>query len=303
MKNNNLDGVIPVNKDKGMTSHDVVAKLRRVLGMKKIGHTGTLDPDVTGVLPICLGKATRISEYIMEMPKTYEGQLTIGISTDTQDFSGEILEKKKVPQLTKGEVEETINSFIGEIEQTPPMYSAVKVKGKKLYELAREGKEIERKSRKVTIYDIQINDMNLELEYPTVDFKVTCSKGTYIRTLCYDIGIKLGYTGYMSKLRRTKSGPFTIDESFTINEIEDFALHDIVSEKIVSMADALPMYEKVVVSDEDKNTKVFNGQRLLLHTYLSYDGIIKIVDNTGNLIGLYEKKENEANAQPIKVFK
>ena len=183
-----IHGIINVYKEKGFTSHDVVAKLRGIVGQKKIGHTGTLDPDATGVLPVCLGKATKLCDLLTDKNKTYEAVLLLGKTTDTQDITGEVLEEKSTEALTEEKVREAIEGFIGDYEQIPPMYSALKVNGKKLYELAREGKVIERKARPVKILDIQI----LEIDLPKVRMEVSCSKGTYIRTLCHDIGEKLG---------------------------------------------------------------------------------------------------------------
>ena len=182
-----MDGIININKDKGYTSHDVVAVLRRVLNIRKIGHTGTLDPDATGVLPVCVGKATKVCDIITDRDKTYEAKVLLGVTTDTLDTSGEILSKNEV-DVSEEDIKEALDCFRGEIEQIPPMYSAIKVDGKKLYEYARAGVEIERKSRKVTIYDIEL----LDVELPYFSIRVKCSKGTYIRTLCEDLGNALG---------------------------------------------------------------------------------------------------------------
>lgn len=298
-----IDGVIPINKSAGLTSHDVVAKLRRILGTKKVGHTGTLDPQVTGVLPICVGKATRLSDYIMEMPKTYQGQLILGIATSTQDFTGNILEQKKVESIDSEKIISTFEKFIGEIDQIPPMYSAVKIDGKKLYELAREGKDIERKPRKVTIYNLSIDKLYIENEYPKIDFTVCCSKGTYIRTLCVDIGMVLGYPAHMSKLVRLESGSFTIKESFSIEEVEDYFNNEKVKEIVTTMADCLPNYPEVVFSEEDINQKIFNGQRVETSSKLVNDGLFKVIDNKRNLCAIYKKESNTKYATPIKVFK
>ena len=196
-----INGIVNIYKEKGYTSHDVVAVLRKVVGQKKIGHTGTLDPDATGVLPVCLGRATKVCELLTDHDKTYEALLLLGKTTDTQDISGEVLEERNPGNLTEEEVRSCIESFIGEYDQIPPMYSALKVNGKKLYELAREGKTVERKSRRVQIHGIRILEMNL----PHVRMEVDCSKGTYIRTLCHDIGEKLQVGGCMEELERTKS--------------------------------------------------------------------------------------------------
>ncbi|RKN86475.1 tRNA pseudouridine(55) synthase TruB [Paenibacillus ginsengarvi] len=217
------DGVLPVNKPAGFTSHDVVAKVRRIVGLKRIGHTGTLDPGVTGVLPLCLGKATRFVEYIQELPKEYEAELTFGYSTDTEDWTGETIKRLPPGQvhINEAELRRTISSFVGTIEQVPPMYSAVKIGGKKLYELAREGKEVERKARKVDIYEIELLQLDLAADYPTIRFRVLCSKGTYIRTLCVDIGLALGFPAVMTKLVRSRSGSIGLDMCLTLEQIEE----------------------------------------------------------------------------------
>lgn len=298
----NLEGVIPVLKSSGMTSHDVVNRLRRLLGIKRIGHAGTLDPEATGVLPICIGNATRISEYLMEFPKTYQGQLTLGISTTTQDFTGEMIEEQKIKGLTLHEIEEVFHSFIGEIEQIPPMYSSVKIGGKKLYELARKGKEIERKPRKVMIYDLKILNADLLLDYPRVEFEVSSSKGTYIRTLCVDIGHKLGYPAHMSCLKRVKSGSFTLKESYSLEEIEQIIKEGRLNEILVSIADSLPQYKEAILSEIEIHHKVLNGQKLELSLPENYEGIVKITDPQGKCYALYEKSKNEKKATPKKVF-
>ena len=199
-----IHGIINVYKEKGFTSHDVVAKLRGIVGQKKIGHTGTLDPDATGVLPVCLGKATKLCDLLTDKDKTYEAVMLLGMTTDTQDITGRILEEKSTETLTADKVREVIESFIGDYDQIPPMYSALKVNGKKLYELAREGKVVERKARPVKILDIRI----IEMDLPRVRMEVSCSKGTYIRTLCHDIGEQLGCGGCMESLIRTRVSTF-----------------------------------------------------------------------------------------------
>ena len=199
-----VNGILNVYKEKGYTSHDVVAKLRGIVGQKKIGHTGTLDPDAEGVLPVCLGRATKVCDMLTEKDKTYEAVLLLGKETDTQDISGTVLRVGETEGLTQEQVKDCVMSFVGEYDQIPPMYSALKVNGKKLYELAREGKTIERKSRKVEIKEIRI----LEMALPRVRMEVSCSKGTYIRTLCHDIGEKLGCFGCMESLLRTKVSRF-----------------------------------------------------------------------------------------------
>ena len=207
-----IHGIINVYKEKGFTSHDVVAKLRGIVGQKKIGHTGTLDPDATGVLPVCLGKATKLCDLLTDKDKTYEAVMLLGMTTDTQDVTGRILEERSTETLTADKVREAIRSFIGDYDQIPPMYSALKVNGKKLYELAREGKVVERKARPVKILDIRI----IEMDLPRVRMEVSCSKGTYIRTLCHDIGEQLGCGGCMESLIRTRVSAFQINDAKTL---------------------------------------------------------------------------------------
>lgn len=209
-----MDGIINVYKEKGYTSHDVVAKLRGILKQKKIGHTGTLDPEAQGVLPVCLGKATKVCDLLTDKQKTYQAVLLLGRITDTQDTTGAVLAEHEVT-ADEQEVRACIAGFVGEQEQIPPMYSALKVNGKKLYELARQGIEVERRPRQITIHEIEIDEVRL----PEIVMTVTCSKGTYIRTLCHDIGAALGCGGCMKSLLRTKVGPFELSESVRLEEI------------------------------------------------------------------------------------
>lgn len=211
-----MNGVVNIFKPKGITSHDVVNKMRRIFGIKKIGHTGTLDPNATGVLPLCVGKATRISEYLLDLNKEYIGELSIGAATDTQDQWGKVL-KKSSKELTEDEIYNAFNKFKGNIEQVPPMHSAVRHKGKKLYEIAREGRVVERKPRKVCIYNLDI--LNI-IDNKKIIFYIRCSKGTYIRTLCDDIAKSLGTYGYMSYLIRVGVGDFKISNSYSLDYID-----------------------------------------------------------------------------------
>ena len=209
------DGIINVYKERGFTSHDVVAKLRGILRQKKIGHTGTLDPEAEGVLPVCLGSATKVCELLTDKEKTYRAVLLLGVTTDTQDATGTVLKETPVA-CEQQAVRDCIASFVGEQDQVPPMYSALKVNGKKLYELARQGIEVERKARRITIRRIEI----CKIDLPRITMEVTCSKGTYIRTLCHDIGAALGCGGCMESLLRTQVGPFYLEESVRLGEIE-----------------------------------------------------------------------------------
>lgn len=219
-----MDGVINVLKPSGMTSSDVVVRLRRILKTRKVGHTGTLDPEVTGVLPICVGKATRIAEYLTDQGKSYRAEITLGISTDTQDASGQALQVEKV-DLQSEDLSRVIPQFLGKVQQIPPMYSAVRHQGKHLYELARQGVEVERKSREIRIDRLELIEW-LPEEFPKAIIEVDCSKGTYVRTLCHDLGLALGCGAHMSGLVRLRSGPFKLAESYPLAEIEEKCLQE-----------------------------------------------------------------------------
>ena len=218
-----LSGIINLKKEAGMTSHDAVFKLRKILKEKKIGHGGTLDPDVTGVLPIAVGKATRLIEYMQEEGKVYEGKITLGFSTTTEDASGDVVEVTPVsPELSQEMVDQTMATFVGQIVQIPPMYSAVKVDGRKLYEYARAGQEVERPKRTIEISSFErTSPMVAEGDLVRFTFRVKCGKGTYVRTLSVDLGAKLGYASHMSKLERTGSAGLTLDDALTLAEIAD----------------------------------------------------------------------------------
>ena len=296
-----MDGIINVYKEKGFTSHDVVAKLRGILHIKKIGHTGTLDPDAVGVLPVCIGKGTKLCDMITDTDKTYEAVMLLGISTDTQDISGNVLSKKDVAVDEKTLIE-TVDSFVGEYKQIPPMYSAIKVNGRKLYQLAREGIEIERSPRDVYIRSIHINDMNLQDGEPSVTMTVSCSKGTYIRTLCHDIGEKLGCGACMKSLSRTRVGRFYIDDSFTINQIAALNLKGELS-SIVAPVDSMFDYPRVQINKEyDK--LLYNGNLLPLSAGKALDvGLadkVRIYNESGEFIGIYSM--DDSGYKPVKIF-
>lgn len=283
-----IHGVININKEKGYTSHDVVAKLRGIVGQKKIGHTGTLDPDATGVLPVCLGKATKLCDMLTDKNKTYETVMLLGKTTDTQDISGEVLNEGSVAELTEEMVKEAVMLFVGDYMQVPPMYSALKVNGKKLYELAREGIVIERKARPVTILDIKIKEIAL----PRVRMEVSCSKGTYIRTLCNDIGEKLGCGACMEELIRTKVSRFELKDSLTLDEVrvlkEEGKLEDILV-PIDTMFDA---YEAVSLQEEYMsfvyNGNVFFPKHLDRRIELTDEKLVRVYDNKGQFIAIYK---------------
>ena len=241
-----IHGVINVYKEQGFTSHDVVAKLRGIVGQKKIGHTGTLDPDAVGVLPVCLGRATKLCDMLTDKDKVYEAVMLLGVETDTQDTTGQILKSSETDEITEEQVRAAVLDFVGDYNQVPPMYSALKINGKKLYELAREGKTVERAARRVQIFDIEI----LSIALPRVTMKVHCSKGTYIRTLCHDIGQKLGCGACMEKLTRTKVSRFEIKDSLTLAQIEVLKKEDRLSEILIPIDQMFANYPSIIVSGE-----------------------------------------------------
>lgn len=254
-----MNGVILINKPLGKTSHDLVYEARRLSGVKKVGHTGTLDPMAEGVLPVCIGNATKAADMLTASDKGYRAQLVLGMTTDTQDAEGEILSECGV-FLRKEEIEKAIKSFEGEIEQIPPMYSAIKVGGKKLYELAREGIEIERKPRKVTIKSINISEIDMENYTVTID--VFCSKGTYIRSLCEDIGIKLGVGAYMNTLVRTRSGMFTIDQCKKVEELRDLKEKGELEKVLIPTSELFSDYPKIVLNKKQSELAQ-NGVKII----------------------------------------
>ena len=294
-----MNGIINVYKEKGFTSHDVVAKLRGILHMKKIGHTGTLDPDAVGVLPVCLGKGTGLVSMITDWTKTYEAVMLLGTTTDTQDTSGNVL-TKSVVDVDERTVLEVCSQFEGEYEQIPPMYSALKVNGKKLYELAREGKVIERKARPVKILDIQI----LEIDLPKVRMEVSCSKGTYIRTLCHDIGEKLGCGGCMESLIRTRVSTFRIEDAKTLDGIETLKQEGKLAELLVPIDAMFPSYPKITVKDDWK-AFAKNGNPLDLKMLKEACGQdeetqVRLYDESGKFIAIYQWKEKKYHI--VKMF-
>lgn len=253
-----MDGVIVINKPTGRTSHDMVSFTRRLFGIKKVGHTGTLDPDASGVLPVCVGKATKAADMLTASDKVYRTQLVLGMITDTQDASGEILAEQPV-LVDKTEIEKVIKSFIGEIDQIPPMFSAIKKDGKKLYELARKGITIEREKRRVKIFDIDICEIDMEKLTATIE--VSCSKGTYIRTLCEDIGMKLGCGAYMNTLVRTESADFTLEQSYTQEKLLEMKESGTLESAVIPVDELFSEYPKLML-DEFLSSKVKNGVRI-----------------------------------------
>ena len=295
-----IHGIINVYKEKGYTSHDVVAKLRGIAGQKKIGHTGTLDPDAEGVLPVCLGKATKVCELLTDKDKTYRAVLFLGQTTDTQDASGTVLETSDVSNLNEVQVTEAVQSFVGEYAQIPPMYSALKVGGKKLYELAREGKTVERKARNVMIHSIKI----LRVDLPRVEMEVSCSKGTYIRTLCHDIGEKLGVGGCMESLLRVQVGRFVLADSLRLSEIQK-AKEDGNLEKILQPIDSVFEQYRAVQIRPDQEKRLQNGNSFRMPDRLqNYDDqeMVRVYDSNGHFAAVYWYVEKDHEFRIVKMF-
>lgn len=294
-----MDGVIVIRKEKGFTSHDVVAKLRGILHMKKIGHTGTLDPDAEGVLPVALGKATRLVDMITDKEKTYEAVMRLGVVTDTQDMSGTVLSQTTELSVTEEELCTVVSSFVGDYMQVPPMYSALKINGKKLYELAREGKTVERKPRPVHFYEIEI----LDISFPLVRFRVTCSKGTYIRTLCHDIGEKLGCGAAMESLLRTKVGRFILDDAITLAQTEEAVQKGTIESKILGIEEILAEYPRVCCTKEGDRL-LANGNPLVqaLVDAQEKKGWIRMCSSEGSFAGVYQWDEKRNRYFPVKMF-
>ena len=251
-----INGILNVHKEAGYTSHDVVAKLRGILRQKKIGHTGTLDPDATGVLPVCLGKATKLCDLIGDWDKTYRAVLLLGRETDTEDLSGKILRESEV-EISPSEISRILLSFVGPYDQVPPMYSAKKQKGKKLYELARQGIVVERKPSTVCIHHIQV----LSVSLPYVEFEVTCSKGTYIRSLCRDVGQEAGCVGCMASLVRTRVSDFLLKDALTLSQIESSQNDSSLDKHLRSIDSIFPFYPSLTVKPEG-NRLLMNGNSL-----------------------------------------
>ncbi len=291
-----MDGIFNIYKEKGFTSHDVVAIVRRTVHMKKVGHTGTLDPDAEGVLPICVGKATKLSDVIMDGKKSYRAMLCLGITTTTEDASGEVLEKKAV-LFDEERIRAVIASFIGKQEQVPPMYSAVKVNGKKLYELARAGKEIARKARRIEIYDIRIRRL---LPPNRVEMDIDCSKGTYIRTLCADIGKALGCGGHMEALLRTATGGFSLENAIKPDELKALAEQDRAEEVLLTMREALKDFPVIKIA-ESMTRLLYNGGKIPEAFFtekpkrLAAGEIAAVYDFDNHLVGLYTLTEGETD--------
>ncbi|MBK3494344.1 tRNA pseudouridine(55) synthase TruB [Viridibacillus sp. YIM B01967] len=297
-------GILPLWKERGMTSHDCVFKLRKILQTKKVGHTGTLDPGVEGVLPICIGNATRLAEYLTDAGKMYEAVISIGTSTTTEDAEGEIVEENdSVKTITREQLLTVLEGLTGEISQTPPMYSAVKINGRKLYEYARQGQVIERPSRKVTIYALELLGDKAVYEGATITFpvRIACSKGTYIRTLAVQIGEKLGYPAHMASLIRTASGNFTKEDCVTIDGLREIAEAGELSKVIMPIEQALTDYPTFQIT-EDNHKQIINGQVLPMHSSLAEHDKIVFVENERAVAIYIKHPTKEGLMKPEKMF-
>ena len=307
-----MDGIILINKEKKYTSHDVVAKVKKILKVK-VGHTGTLDPNATGILPLLLGNATKISKYLINHNKEYIAELKLGVKTDTADGEGKVIAEKQVNleeifENINESIQQILNSFVGKTLQKPPMYSAIKVNGKKLYEYARKNEKVEVKSRQIEIYKMEL--IKLDLKENIIKFKVRCSKGTYIRTLCEDIAEKLNTYGYMKELQRTEVGDFKIENAITIGELEELVnenkLKDKINEEALNIVNSkdrkyfikieeLFMDKKIINLDEDLLNKFLNGVMIKNN---NIDGIYRIY-NKNNYIGIGVNKNQKLKREVI----
>ena len=299
-----MNGILPLWKERGMTSHDCVFKLRKILRTKKVGHTGTLDPGVEGVLPICIGQATRIAEYLTDAGKTYEAIISIGRTTTTEDAEGETVEENlTIKKFSREQLLEVLASLTGVIEQTPPMFSAVKVNGKRLYEYARKGESVERPTRQVTIYDLELLDELAQYEGQEITFpvRIACSKGTYIRTLAVQIGEALGYPAHMKELVRTASGTFTQDNCFTLAQVAELMETEQVASCILPVEYALADYPYIEITNANEK-EIFNGQVLPADALLnSHDKIVYGIN--GKAVAVYQAHPTKDGLmKPHKMF-
>ncbi|MBR0409901.1 MAG: tRNA pseudouridine(55) synthase TruB [Eubacterium sp.] len=297
-----INGIINIRKEAGYTSHDVVAKLRGILKQRKIGHTGTLDPDATGVLPVCLGKATKLCNLIGDWEKTYEAVLLLGRTTDTEDTSGTVLSRSPVT-VSEEEIRRILKSFEGDYEQIPPMYSAKKMQGRRLYELAREGITVEREPCHVHISRVTIREIRL----PEVSFSVTCSKGTYIRSLCRDAGEKAGCGGCMASLVRSRVAGFDIENSLTLSEVEKALAEGRLDHYIIKIDSVFRDYPKLMVGEEGSRL-LMNGNPvpISMTSAEAEDNLnpltFRVYDRDEHFIGLYKNNPKKKRLEPLQLF-
>lgn len=298
---NKMDGILPLWKPRGWTSHDCVMKIRKIFKTKKVGHTGTLDPEVEGVLPICIGQATKIVPYLMDTKKVYIAEVQLGKTTETEDSYGEVVETAEVNSMPSLEqIDKVLQSFLGDTIQIPPMYSAVKVNGKKLYEYARANESVERPKRTIHIYSI--DRLMVNEEDHSIKFQVTCSKGTYIRTLCVDIGKKLGFPAHMSFLERIKTGSFDKDGSYTFDDIHQAQEEDKLQKLLQPIVSGLNHLSQIEV-DEYIKQKISYGQKLPMPDKIP-ESTPFLMMHQDELLAIYQLHEkNEHEIKPVRIFK
>ncbi|WP_018932627.1 tRNA pseudouridine(55) synthase TruB [Gracilibacillus lacisalsi] len=298
-----MDGILPLWKSKGMTSHDCVFKVRKLLGTKKVGHTGTLDPEVEGVLPICIGEATKIVPYLTDTTKTYRATATLGYSTDTEDHTGEIQQDENVAiEVSKEAILRVIQEFCGVITQQVPLYSAVRVNGKKLYEYARANEPVERPFRQVKIHNIRFMSTTYDKVKKTqsVEFEVTCSKGTYIRTLCVDIGKALGFPSHMSHLVRIATGNLSEQDTVTLDQIQE-CLDQNQPVPLISINQGLAHLDNWAI-DEKTMEKVLHGQKLPLPSPMPKTPFFRVTFHD-RMVAIYQVHDNKKEIKPARVFR
>ncbi|WP_163536839.1 tRNA pseudouridine(55) synthase TruB [Gracilibacillus sp. YIM 98692] len=299
-----MNGILPIWKPRGMTSHDCVIKVRKSLKTKKVGHTGTLDPEVEGVLPICVGEATKLVPFLTDTNKGYQATLKLGQSTITEDQTGEILDQTNVLHaIDPLKVKEVMQEFIGKIQQRVPLYSAVKVNGRKLYDYARAGEDVERPIRQVYIHELQFDYSKYlpDDKQQEIQFYVICSKGTYIRTLCVDIGKRLGYPAHMSHLIRSQSGPFQEHDTISIEKLENIQDDSSIHRYLRPLTEGVSHLDKLVV-DTEMAHKVKNGQKFPLPEQIMKTDYFRLEHN-GILLAIYQVHENKKEIKPVRVFK
>lgn len=306
MRSEKMDGIIPLWKERGMTSHDCVFKVRKILKMKKVGHGGTLDPSVDGLLPICVGKGTKLLDLLQTKPKVYCGEITIGRATTTEDQEGDIIEEKRVNEpLSNEKIDEAMKTMIGEQIQIPPMYSAVKVNGKRLYEYARLGQIVERPERQIHIYSFQRvspTQYDKESGLQKWTFTVECSKGTYVRTLAVDLGKKLGYPAYMSSLTRLQSGGFTAKEAVTLDQLQEAYDNGKINHFLYPIESLVSNMSQISLTS-DQFRKVKNGMRFNAHQFPSFDGDEVALFYKKKLIAIYEYSNHRSELKPAKMLR
>ena len=322
-----MNGILCVYKEAGYTSHDVINRLRRISNQKKIGHTGTLDPNAEGVLPVCFGNATKVCGILTDTDKCYRAELILGKVTDSYDITGEVLSEQEV-HVTVRQLQEVMREFVGTQLQTPPMFSARKVNGQKLYDLARQGIVVEREQKEITVYDIILesivccDETGREIEKNAISFDanmlstevmrayitVHCSKGTYIRSICHDIGEKLGCGACMGSLLRTKVGRFTLEDSRTIKELSQLAEVGKFEELLISADSMFPEYPKLSQLPEDADLLLKNGNQIYLKQIPKYEWMeqeqvkIRMYDGSGRFCAIYEYRKDKRYLQPVTMF-